>query len=150
MEANNVNTPSRKLTRRELAPFLAEHGYPISINGLNRICGPAVDRGPPVAGRWGTRDLYDPAECLAWAEQRAGIKKSGVPSGAQADVTRLLQEALTAKSVFDIREVCGRVVDLTATLPAQTSEHVREQVVDVIRERIGDMVQKFFTQHHGL
>jgi hypothetical protein len=64
----------RKRTRRELALFLTEHGYPISINTLNRLCQPSVGQGPPTCGRWGSRDLYDDGECLAWARRRAGIK----------------------------------------------------------------------------
>jgi hypothetical protein len=61
----------RKRTRRELALFLTEHGYPISVNTLNRLCQPSVAQGPPVAGRWGSRDLYDDATLLEWAEERA-------------------------------------------------------------------------------
>ena len=66
----------RKRTRRELALFLTETGYPIGINTLNRLCQPSVGQGPPTCGRWGSRDLYDDAECIDWAERRAGIKSS--------------------------------------------------------------------------
>ena len=65
----------RKLTRRQSAEFLTEAGYPTSIHLLNRLCGPAVNQGPPPAGRWGARDLYAPDQLLAWAERRAGIKE---------------------------------------------------------------------------
>jgi hypothetical protein len=63
----------RKRTRRELALFLTDNGYPISINTLNRLCQPSVGQGPPTCGRWGSRVLYDDVECLAWAQRRAGI-----------------------------------------------------------------------------
>jgi hypothetical protein len=59
----------RKRTRRELVPFLLEHGYPTSFNTLNRLA--SLGEGPPVAGRWGSRDLYDDGPVLEWAEERA-------------------------------------------------------------------------------
>ena len=65
----------RKLTRRELAAFLTANGYKISANTLDRICVPARNQGPPRAGRWGSRDLYDPEQCLEWAERRAGVDR---------------------------------------------------------------------------
>ena len=59
----------RKRTRRELVPFLAEHGFPTPFNTINRLA--SLGEGPPVAGRWGSRDLYDDKPVLQWAEERA-------------------------------------------------------------------------------
>jgi hypothetical protein len=59
-----------RLTRKQLAEFLAGHGIPTSYSTLEKLCAPAINRGPPVAAWWGRRPLYDPAEALAWAESR--------------------------------------------------------------------------------
>src|SRR5271166_3094852 len=67
----------RKRTRRELAQFLTEHGYPIRINTLNRLCQPSVGQGPPPCGKWGSRDLYDDAMALA----RRAFDYGSLPAG---------------------------------------------------------------------
>jgi hypothetical protein len=64
-----------KRTRRKLAVFLTEQGYPTSIHLLNRLCQPSVGLGPPTCGRWGPADLYDDEPALAWAEARAAAAK---------------------------------------------------------------------------
>jgi hypothetical protein len=56
----------RKLTRREAANFLTQQGYPTSVHLLNRLCGPAINQGPPSSGRWGNRELYT-GLAAAWA-----------------------------------------------------------------------------------
>jgi len=58
------------LTRRQLVEFLTERGYPISFSTLSKLCMPSRDEGPPLVGRWGSRDFYDPAQALAWARSR--------------------------------------------------------------------------------
>jgi hypothetical protein len=58
------------LTRRELAEFLSENGYPISVSTLAKLAMPSRDEGPPHAGFWGNRALYDPEKGLAWAKKR--------------------------------------------------------------------------------
>lgn len=58
------------LTRRELAAFLTEHGFPISKSTLDKLSMPAINEGPPAAGFWGNRALYDPDRALAWAKKR--------------------------------------------------------------------------------
>jgi hypothetical protein len=60
----------RYLTRRELAGFLTEHGYPISKSTLDKLAMPSRGEGPPHAGFWGNRALYDPDKSLAWARRR--------------------------------------------------------------------------------
>jgi hypothetical protein len=65
-------TTERYLTRRELAKFLSEHGFPITKSTLDKLAMPArgSDDGPPPAGFWGNRALYDPQKALAWARRR--------------------------------------------------------------------------------
>jgi hypothetical protein len=74
----------KRLTRKQLAAFLRdEHGYPLSDSTLNKLCMPTVGEGPPVAGWWGSRPLYDPGEGVAWAEARlkAARRADGAPGG---------------------------------------------------------------------
>jgi hypothetical protein len=64
-------------TRREIAEYLSENGYPISLNTLNRLS--ARDQGPPAAGVWRGQFLYDPNTALAWARDR--FRTSELPRG---------------------------------------------------------------------
>ena len=64
-------TPTeRYLTRRELAQFLTEQGFPISKSTLEKLAMPSRGEGPPPVGFWGNRSLYCPQKALAWAKQR--------------------------------------------------------------------------------
>jgi len=77
----------RRLTRREAANFLTQHGYPTSVHLLNRLCGPAVNQGPPPDGRWGNRELYTEPNLLEWAQQRSESQRDrprGNPGGNEA------------------------------------------------------------------
>lgn len=58
------------LTRVELAEFLTECGFPISASTLAKLNMPSRGEGPPHAGFWGNRALYDPERALAWAKKR--------------------------------------------------------------------------------
>ena len=58
------------MTRRELAEFLTARGYKISKSTLDKLSMPSRGEGPPAAGFWGNRGLYDPAKALAWAKSR--------------------------------------------------------------------------------
>jgi hypothetical protein len=58
------------LTRRELAQYLTENGYPISFSRLNHLCAPSRGEGPPLAGVWDGRGYYDPPTGLAWGLKR--------------------------------------------------------------------------------
>jgi hypothetical protein len=58
------------LTRAELAEFLASNGYPISVSTLAKLAMPSRGEGPPHAGFWGNRALYDPDKALVWAKKR--------------------------------------------------------------------------------
>jgi len=73
--------PRKRMTRKQLASHLREHGFPIGNSTLDKLCMPTVNEGPPVAGWWGRRPLYDPDEAIAWAEARtrqASMAKSPV------------------------------------------------------------------------
>jgi hypothetical protein len=58
------------LTRRQLAEFLTDRGYKTSKSTLDKLCMPSRGEGPPAAGFWGNRALYDPNKALAWAKNR--------------------------------------------------------------------------------
>lgn len=60
----------RYLTRRQLTEFLTENGYPIALSTLDKLAMPSRGEGPPPAGFWGNRALYDPNKALAWAKNR--------------------------------------------------------------------------------
>jgi hypothetical protein len=60
----------RYVTRRQLAEFLTEQGFPISKSTLDKLAMPSRDEGPPHVGFWGNRALYDPEKALAWAKKR--------------------------------------------------------------------------------
>jgi hypothetical protein len=63
--------PAKKyLTRRELVGFLNKRGYPISLSTFGKLAMPSRNQGPPLAGRWGRCDFYDPGKALAWAQSR--------------------------------------------------------------------------------
>ena len=62
-----ADTNSRYLTRRELAEYLTQRGFKMSYSTLLRL---AMRNGPPPAGYWGNRALYDPEKALAWAKRR--------------------------------------------------------------------------------
>ena len=51
------------LTRAELAEFLSESGYPISVSTLAKLGMPSRNEGPPYTS-WGNRALYDPEKAL--------------------------------------------------------------------------------------
>jgi hypothetical protein len=67
-----MSNTDRYLTRRELADYLTEHGFPISRSTLDKLAMPSRggDSAPPAAGFWGNRALYDPDKALAWAKSR--------------------------------------------------------------------------------
>jgi hypothetical protein len=67
-----MSTMKRYLTRPEVARFLTERGYPIGKSTIDRMSMPSRGRndGPPAAGRWGKKALYDPNRVLAWAKAR--------------------------------------------------------------------------------
>jgi hypothetical protein len=65
-----ADSDEKLLTRRQLAEFLTEHGFPTSHSTLSKYCSPAIDTGPPAACRWGRRPMYRPSCALEWARSR--------------------------------------------------------------------------------
>jgi hypothetical protein len=66
-----THDPSEKLlTRRALADFLTERGFPISHRTLQNMAMPSRGDGPPAERAWGNRLLYDPTKALEWAKAR--------------------------------------------------------------------------------
>jgi hypothetical protein len=67
-----MSNVDRYLTRRELAEYLTEHGFPIGRSTIDKLAMPSrgSNDGPPAAGFWGNRALYDPDTALAWARSR--------------------------------------------------------------------------------
>src|SRR5262249_31182889 len=59
-----------RMTRRQVAEFLRELGFPITSNQLNKYCSPSRNEGPRPVASWGRVHLYSPTDCLAWAEAR--------------------------------------------------------------------------------
>jgi hypothetical protein len=60
----------RLLTRRQLAAFLRECGFPVGNSTLDKLCAPSINQGPPACAMWGKRPLYEPTAGIAWAESR--------------------------------------------------------------------------------
>jgi hypothetical protein len=73
-------TGKRLLTRRQLAEFLTQHGFPISVSQLDKYAMVGRDDGPPIAGYWARYAMYDPAEALPWAERRLRANWRGKPA----------------------------------------------------------------------
>jgi hypothetical protein len=63
-------TTKPRMTRSEVVEHLREHGFPIGLATLDKLCAPACNEGPKPCAWWGSRPLYDPDEALAWAESR--------------------------------------------------------------------------------
>jgi hypothetical protein len=66
------------LTRRQLVVYLNDNGFPIGRGTINRLCSPAYGDGPPVAGWWGNRPLYEPAQAIEWARARLRPKSGPI------------------------------------------------------------------------
>jgi len=74
-----------ELTRSQLAQFLTERGFPISKSTLDKLAMPSRDEGPPAAGFWDNRALYDPSKGLAWAQSRFRMNwRKNLQSGLQS------------------------------------------------------------------
>jgi hypothetical protein len=58
------------MTRRQIVQHLRDQGYPIGLSTFNKLCAPAINMGPPVAGWFGNRPLYDPRAAVEWATAR--------------------------------------------------------------------------------
>jgi hypothetical protein len=58
------------MTRRQIVQHLRDQGFPIGLSTLNKLCAPAINTGPPIAGWFGRTPLYDPPVALEWAKAR--------------------------------------------------------------------------------
>ena len=63
------------LMRKQAAEFIPRHFAPMSFSRLEKLC--MAGEGPPVAGWWGRRPLYEPVALLEWARSR--MSRSPVP-----------------------------------------------------------------------
>jgi hypothetical protein len=52
-------------TRKQAVLRLQEHGYPITLSTMNKLC--AMGLGPDTAGVFGSRDIYHDDVVLRWA-----------------------------------------------------------------------------------
>jgi hypothetical protein len=66
MPTSSTSVDPNYLTRRELAKFLTERGFPMSKSTLDKLAMPSRNEGPPHVGFWGNRALYDPERALAF------------------------------------------------------------------------------------
>ena len=48
MTTNKQSSEEKLLTRRQLAAFLTEHGFPTGHSTLAKYCSPAINTGPPA------------------------------------------------------------------------------------------------------
>jgi hypothetical protein len=55
-------------TRRQLVEELNKRGLPIGKGQLDKLIWSG--EGPPNAGRWGNRDVFQPKRAIAWAISR--------------------------------------------------------------------------------
>jgi hypothetical protein len=78
--------PAALKVRKKLLEFLNEQGFPIGESTFEKLCSPAIGQGPPVAGWWGRRPLYDPEVALAWARRR--VRWSDSTEGAESATSR--------------------------------------------------------------
>jgi hypothetical protein len=72
---------SEFLFQRDIAPFLRALGYAYSTSEINRLCSPAVNRGPPIARWYGPRPLRRPTDVIGWAEERLQAKMRRIFNG---------------------------------------------------------------------
>jgi hypothetical protein len=70
MTTNRQTSEEKLLTRRQLAAFLTEHGFPTGHSTLAKYCSPAINTGPPAECWWGKRPMYHPSRALEWARSR--------------------------------------------------------------------------------
>ncbi len=69
------------LFQQDVAPFLRALGYAYSTSEINKLCAPAVNKGPPIALWHGPRPLRTPDAVIAWAEQRLQARMTAIFNG---------------------------------------------------------------------
>jgi hypothetical protein len=69
-QLQELGEPEKYWTRMQLALRLQQEGFPVTTNSMNRLCAPAVNKGPKPAAMWGRVHLYTLDEGMRWAEAR--------------------------------------------------------------------------------
>jgi hypothetical protein len=69
------------LFQQDIGPFLRALGYAYSNSEINRLCSPAVNKGPPIALRHGSRALRTTDDVIAWAEERLQARMTAIFNG---------------------------------------------------------------------
>ena len=69
------------LFQQDIGPFLRALGYAYSNSEINKLCSPAVNKGPPIALRHGSRALRTPADVIVWAEERFQARTTTIFNG---------------------------------------------------------------------
>lgn len=72
---------TERLTRQQLVAALREHGFPVGLSTLEKLCAPKVGLGPPPACYWNKRPLYDLDVALAWAQARLRFPQQSEGAG---------------------------------------------------------------------
>jgi hypothetical protein len=98
MTTNKQSSEEKLLTRRQLAAFLTEHGYPTGHSTLAKYCSPAINTGPPAECWWGKRPMYRPSRALEWAQSRLRPSKDSMaaktaPENGSQGSARVLQQS---------------------------------------------------------
>jgi hypothetical protein len=68
MPKENTAVSPLFLTRKQMVEHLNRHGFPLSQNTIDKLCAPAVGRGPKVEAWLGKKPLYSPDRALEWAK----------------------------------------------------------------------------------
>jgi hypothetical protein len=69
------------LFQQDIGPFLRSLGYAYINSEINRLCSPAVNEGPRIALRHGSRALRIPDDVIAWAEKRLQTRMAAIFNG---------------------------------------------------------------------
>jgi hypothetical protein len=69
------------LFQQDIGAFLRTLGYAYSTSEINRLCSPAVNKGPPIALWHGPRPLRTPDDVIAWAEKRFQARMTAIFNG---------------------------------------------------------------------
>jgi hypothetical protein len=85
----------RHYTRKELGAELRKRGFPISDSTLNKLCAPAINRGPPVAGWFGIFALYNLEDGIAWAEARLRPERAALSQDQIEHIVNIVSAAAT-------------------------------------------------------
>jgi len=80
MPEENLVVPPIYLTRKQMVAHLNAHGFPFSQSSVNKLCAPAVGRGPKIEAWLGRKPLYSPDGSIAWAKGLLTEKPTKLPT----------------------------------------------------------------------